>query len=138
MRHNRTVKKLGVTASHRKAMMRNMVTSLLEHGRITTTHVKAKVLKSYADRLVNLAKTDTVHTRRMAAESIKDKEVIKKLFTKISPEFSDRNGGYTRIIKKGFRKGDNAAVSIIELVNYEPVSKDDEKDKKKGSDKSKK
>ena len=133
MRHKKTVKKLGVTKSHREAMLRNMVTSLMEHGRVTTTHSRARVLKSLADKMVGLAKTGTVHTRRMASETIQNRTVLKKLFDQIGPEFAERDGGYTRIMKKSFRKGDNAAISIVELINYKPVvAEEEEKGKKKG------
>ena len=133
MRHNKTVKKLGVTKSHREAMHKNMVTSLMEHGRVTTTHSRAKPLKSLADKMVSLAIRNTLQTRRLASETIRNKTVLSKLFNQIGPEFTERSGGYTRILKKGFRKGDNASVSIVELVNYVPaVSADEEKGKKKG------
>lgn len=136
MRHNKTVKKLSVTRSHRQAMMRNMVTSLLEHGRVTTTHARAKVLRSFAERVITLGKNDTVHSRRMASKSIRSKEIVKKLFNEIAPEFSDRNGGYTRVIKNGFRKGDNAAVSIVELLTYKLAASDAEDKKKDSKEKS--
>ncbi len=131
MRHKKTVKKLGVKKNHRQAMMRNMVVSLLDHGRIITTHAKAKVLKSLADKMITLGKNDTVFSRRVAGRTIQNRETLKRLFYQIAPEFADRNGGYTRIIRAGFRKGDNAALSMVELVSYEPkVAESDEKDKK--------
>lgn len=120
MRHNRTIRKLGVKRNHRQAMLRNMVTSLFRHGRITTTDSRAKSLKAIADKLITLGKSGTVHARRLAGRTVRDKEVLKKLFGEIAPEYSDRNGGYTRLIKYGYRKGDNASLSIIELANYEP------------------
>ncbi|MBD3168270.1 MAG: 50S ribosomal protein L17 [candidate division Zixibacteria bacterium] len=134
MRHAKTTHKLGVKTNHRVAMLRNMVTSLFQHGRITTTHARAQALKPLAEKLVTLAKTDTVHSRRIAAETIQNREVLQKLFNTIAPEMSDRNGGYTRVMKKGFRKGDNAELSIVELVNYKPEereAKDEDKKKKK-------
>ncbi|PJA29471.1 MAG: 50S ribosomal protein L17 [candidate division Zixibacteria bacterium CG_4_9_14_3_um_filter_46_8] len=131
MRHNRTVRKLGVKRNHRLAMMRNMVTSLLDHGRVTTTDSRAKVLKSLVDGMITKGKSNTVHARRMANQTIRDRAVLKKLFNVIAVDFSNRNGGYTRIVKWGHRKGDNASLSLVELVNYKPTIPE-ESDKKKG------
>lgn len=116
MRHRKSGRKLGRTSSHRKAMFRNMVTSLFEHGRITTTEPRAKELRIVAAKLITLGKTDTLHSKRLAARQIRDREVLIKLFGEIAPGFSERNGGYTRILKLGNRKGDNAAMAVIELM----------------------
>lgn len=100
-------------------MFRNMVTSFLEHGRITTTDAKAKELRSIAEKMITLGKKGDLHATRQAAAYIRDKKVVTKLFTTIAPKYADRPGGYTRIIKLGIRPGDTAPVSIIELVEEE-------------------
>lgn len=125
MRHKRIGRKLGVTTKHRKSMFRNMVTDLFRFDRIKTTDMKAKELRRIAEKLITLAKEGTLHKRRQAAAYIRDKDVLKKLFDDIAAKFKDRPGGYTRIIKLGFRRGDNTAVSIIELVEeeYKPARK---------------
>lgn len=125
MRHKRIGRKLGVTTKHRKSMFRNMVTDLFRFDRIKTTDMKAKELRRIAEKLITLAKEGTLHKRRQAAAYIRDKDVLKKLFDEIAAKFKDRPGGYTRIIKLGFRRGDNTAVSIIELVEeeYKPAKK---------------
>ena len=116
MRHRKAGRKLGRTTSHRTAMFRNMVTSLLQHGRIETTDAKAKELRRLADKMITLAKRGDLHARRQALSVIKSKSVTHKLFTEIRERFLDRNGGYTRVLKKGYRAGDCAPVSIIELI----------------------
>ena len=125
MRHRRIGRKLGVTTKHRKSMFRNMVTDLFRFDRIKTTDMKAKELRRIAEKLITLAKEGTLHKRRQAAAYIRDKDVLKRLFDEIAAKFKDRPGGYTRIIKLGFRRGDNTAVSIIELVEeeYKPAKK---------------
>lgn len=125
MRHKRVGRKLGVTTKHRKAMFRNMVTDLFRFDRIKTTDMKAKELRRIAEKMITLAKEGTLHKRRQAAAYIRDNDVLKKLFDEIAAKFKDRPGGYTRIIKLGFRKGDNTAVSLIELVeeDYKPAKK---------------
>ena len=100
-------------------MFRNMVTSFLEHGKITTTDAKAKELRSIAEKMITLGKRGDLHATRQAAAYIRDKKVVTKLFTTIAPMYADRPGGYTRIIKLGIRPGDNAPVSVIELVEAE-------------------
>ena len=117
MRHRIKGRKLNRTASHRRAMLRNMATSLFRHGRIETTTAKAKELRPYAERLITLAKRGDLHARRLAAQKIADREVLGTLFGDIGPRFSDRPGGYTRILKLGNRKGDAAEMSLIELVD---------------------
>ncbi|MCB0919476.1 MAG: 50S ribosomal protein L17 [Actinobacteria bacterium] len=111
--------RLGGSASHQKLILANLATSLFEHGRIRTTEAKAKRLRPYAERLVTTAKSDSVTARRRVARVIRDDTVVHELFTEIAPGYAGRAGGYTRIIKLGPRKGDNAPMAIIELV--EPV-----------------
>ena len=117
MRHRKKGRSLSRTASHRKATLRNLATSLFRHERIETTEAKAKELRPYAERLITLARTDDVHSRRLAARKIADREVLGKLFDDIAPRFSERPGGYTRILKVGHRKGDAADMALIELVD---------------------
>jgi len=116
MRHLKAGRKLGRTSSHRLATMRNMVTSLLQHEKIETTEAKAKELRPLTEKMVTLGKRGDLHARRLAMRVIRDESVAKKLFDDIAPRFKDRAGGYTRILKVGRRHGDNAPVSIIELV----------------------
>ena len=116
MRHNNAGKRLGRTTSHRIAMYRNMVTSFLNHERITTTDVKAKGLRTIAEKIITLGKKGDLHAMRQAASFIRDKKMVTKLFTTIAPRYSERPGGYTRIIKLGIRPGDNAPLSVVELV----------------------
>lgn len=123
MRHNKSGRRLGRTTSHRVAMFRNMVTSLLNHERITTTDAKAKELRSIADKMITLGKRGDLHAMRLAASFIREKSVVTKLFTTIAPRYVDRQGGYTRIIKLGIRPGDNASLSLIELVEAELTPK---------------
>ncbi len=119
MRHNSAGRRLGRTTSHRIAMFRNMVTSFLQHEKITTTDAKAKELRSIAERMITLGKKGDLHATRQAAAYIRDKKVVTKLFTEIAPRYAERPGGYTRIIKLGIRPGDNAPVSVLELVEAE-------------------
>ncbi len=119
MRHGKSGRKLGRTSSHREAMFRNMATSLFEHERIVTTEQKAKELRPIAEKMITLAKRGDLHARRQALRYIRKKDIVAKLFTDIQEQFADRNGGYTRIIKTGTRKGDAASMAIIELVGYE-------------------
>ena len=119
MRHRRTVPKLGRTASHRKAMLRNMVTSLFREERVETTVPKAKEARRVAERMITVAKRGNLHARRRAGRVVRDAAVLKKLFDEIAPRFAERPGGYTRILKTGFRSGDNAAMSILELLSDE-------------------
>lgn len=119
MRHNKSGRRLGRTTSHRVAMFRNMVTSFLNHERITTTDAKAKELRSIADKMITLGKRGDLHSMRLAASYIREKSVVTKLFTTIAPRYAERQGGYTRIVKLGLRAGDNASLSMIELVEAE-------------------
>lgn len=123
MRHNNSGRKLGKTSSHRQAMFRNMVTSLFEHERIITTREKAKELRPIAEKLITLAKRGDLHARRQALSYIRSKGVVDKLFGKIKEQFSNRAGGYTRILQTGVRQGDAASMAIIELVGYQEVVK---------------
>lgn len=125
MNHRKTGRRLGRTTSHRKAMVRNMVTSLLEHERIVTTTPKAKEVRRVADKMITLAKRGDLHARRQALSFIRDKKVVAKLFDKLREEYMDRNGGYTRIIRTGYRAGDAAPMAILELVNYQENVEDD-------------
>lgn len=117
MRHRKKGRKLSRTASHRKATLRNMATSLFRHERIETTTAKAKELRPYAERLITLARRGDLHARRLAATKIQDRQVLGKLFDDIAPRYQERPGGYTRILKLGSRKGDAAEMSLIELVH---------------------
>jgi large subunit ribosomal protein L17 len=119
MRHNKSGKRLGRNSSHRSAMMRNMVTSLLEHEKITTTDARAKELRKLAERMITLGKRGDLHARRQAMQVVRDRKVVGKLFEMVAPRYMERPGGYTRIIKLGARHGDNASLSLIELVEGE-------------------
>ena len=127
MRHRKAKFKLGMKTSHRTAMLRNMVTSLLEHESITTTDARAKALRSVADKVITLGKRGDLHARRQALKVVRSKEVARRLFEEIAPRYSNREGGYVRVIKKGWRAGDSAAMSVVELVEKQP-----EGSKKKG------
>jgi len=116
MRHRRVGRKLGVVTKHRKALFRNMVTDFLRNGRIETTDTRAKELRRISEKIITLAKRGTLHARRQAASVIRDKEVLKKLFDEIASKYKERPGGYTRIVKLGSRRGDNAPISLLELV----------------------
>jgi large subunit ribosomal protein L17 len=116
MRHLKSGRKLNRSSAHRKAMFRNMVTSLLLHERVQTTDAKAKELRRWADRMVTLGKRGSLHARRQALAYVRDHKVVRKLFDEIAARFNDRAGGYTRITKIGLRRGDTAPLSIIELT----------------------
>ena len=119
MRHNQRNKKLGRTSSHRRAMFRNQLASLIENERIVTTLAKAKALRPIAEKMVTQGKRDTVHARRLVGKWVSNRTHIKKLFGEIAPRFSDRPGGYLRITKIGPRKGDGAEEAVLEFVDYE-------------------
>ena len=116
MRHRKSGAKLNRTSSHRKAMFRNMVTSLFKHSKITTTEAKAKELRKLADKMVTLAKRGDLHARRQAFAVIREKDVVHQLFNDADSKFGSRQGGYTRIIKLGLRSGDAAPMTMIELI----------------------
>lgn len=118
MRHGKKVKRLGRTSAHRKAMLSNMAASLIEHKRIKTTLAKGKALRMYVEPLITKSKTDTTHNRRIVFRYLQNKYAVKELFDNVSQKIGDRPGGYTRILKTGFRYGDNAEMCFIELVDY--------------------
>ena len=120
MRHGMVNRKLGRTSSHRAAMFRNQLASLIEHERIITTLPKAKELRPQIERLITLGRNDSVHNRRQAAAVVGSDGGVSKLFDTLAPRFADRPGGYTRIIKLGARRGDRAEMAILEFVGYEP------------------
>ncbi len=117
MKHRKSGLKLNRTASHRNAMFRNMLTSLLKHGRIKTTDVKAKELRRWSDRMVTLAKRGTLHARRKALSIVREKNIVHGLFESVSSRFGDINGGYTRILKLNRRVGDGAQMSLVEMFD---------------------
>jgi large subunit ribosomal protein L17 len=117
MRHLKQGRKLGRTTAHRKALLRNLATALLEHERIITTEPKAKELRRVADKLVTLGKRGNLHARRQALQVVQSNAVVQKLFNEIAPRFAGRQGGYTRILRLGYRPGDAAAMAVIELVD---------------------
>jgi large subunit ribosomal protein L17 len=116
MRHLKAGRKLNRSASHRAALMRNLVTELLRRERISTTEAKAKELRGWADRMITWGKEGSLHARRQVLRVVRDRAVVRKLFETLAPRFRDRAGGYTRIVKIGWRKGDHAPLSVVELV----------------------
>lgn len=116
MRHREGYKALGRNKSHRNALLRNLSTSLIEHGKVQTTLIKAKELRSIVERMITMARDDNFNNRRRAARYIYKKDVVKKLFEEVAPKYKERPGGYTRIYKIGERRGDSAMMSLIELV----------------------
>lgn len=118
MRHQKTINHLGRTAAHRKAMLSNMACSLIKYKRIETTLAKAKELRKFIEPLVTKSKNDTTHSRRIVFSYLHDKYAVTELFREISQKIADRPGGYTRILKTGFRQGDNAEMCMIEFVDY--------------------
>ena len=127
MRHRVRKGKLGLKTEHRLSVLRNLCTELFRHGRITSTDVKIKELKRFSEKIITTAKTDSVHSRRLVNTKIKDKDILKKLFEEIAPSFSERPGGYTRIVKLNFRRGDAAPISLIELVGMQVPFQDKSK-----------
>jgi large subunit ribosomal protein L17 len=119
MRHRKAGKKLSRTASHRKALLRNLVTELLRHGRIQTSLAKAKAMRGLAEKMITLGKRGDLHARRQALRVIQSKDVVHELFDTIAAKYAERQGGYTRILKLGQRQGDAAPMAIIELVEEE-------------------
>jgi len=132
MRHLKSRVKLNMTASHRKALFKNLANALFEHERIKTTNPKAMELRRVADRLISLAKKNDMHAMRLAFAFLRSKEMVKKLFTDIGPRYAEINGGYTRVLKAGRRKGDAAPMAIIELTQRK-----EKETEKKGEDKAK-
>ncbi|MDP2970990.1 MAG: 50S ribosomal protein L17 [Deltaproteobacteria bacterium] len=121
MRHRVAGRKLSRHTKHRELMFRNMLVSLLHHERIRTTLAKGKDLRIWADKIITLAKKDTLHARRQAFARLRNETIVKKLFDEIAPKMKGREGGYTRIYKMGWRQGDGAPLSLVELVSYSPV-----------------
>lgn len=117
MRHKLAHRKLNRTTSHRKAMLANMAASLIEHEQIITTLPKAKEMKPYMDKLITLAKKGDLHARRLAVARIRNRDAVAKLFEVMGERYAERNGGYTRVLKAGYRHGDNAPMAVIELVD---------------------
>lgn len=120
MRHRVKGRKLSRHTKHRELMFRNMLVSLLRHERIRTTMAKAKELRIWADKIIGLGKKGTLHARRQAFALLRDESIVKKLFDQIAPQVKEREGGYTRIYKLGWRQGDGASLSLVELVTYSP------------------
>ncbi len=123
MRHGKAHRKLGRTAAHRTAMFANMSASLIKHEQIVTTLPKAKELRPFVEKLVTLAKRGDLHARRQAISQVRDVEQVGKLFGVLGPRYAERNGGYLRVLKAGFRHGDNAPLAVIEFVDRDPAEK---------------
>jgi len=122
MRHRHGLRKLNRTSSHRLAMLRNMTVSLLRHEAIKTTLPKAKELRRVVEPILTLGKTDSVANKRLAFNRLRDREIVGKLFSELGPRYATRNGGYLRILKMGFRQGDNAPMAFVELVDRPEIS----------------
>lgn len=136
MRHRRADWKLGRDTAHRQALLRNLVTSLILHERVTTTVEKAKFMRPFAERMITLGKRsgepkDLLHCRRQAAAFLKSPAAVKKLFDAVAARFGNRDGGYTRLTRLGFRKGDGAEIAMVELIGSELKKRDKDKKKKK-------
>lgn len=131
MRHGKKFNHLGRTAAHRKAMLSNMACSLIEHKRINTTVAKAKALRTFVEPIISRSKDDSTHSRRMAFRRLKSKHAVSELFRNVGPAVANRDGGYTRIIRTGFRPGDNADMCMIELVDFNTIYGTEAKAKKK-------
>ena len=138
MNHKIGFNPLSRTTAHRRAMSRNMVTSLFRYERITTTKAKALEARRFAEKLITRAKVDSVHNRREVAKFIQDEKILNKLFTEIGPRMKERNGGYTRVLKLGFRQGDAADVVILELVDYKLETEEEASEKKESKSTTKK
>ena len=123
MRHNISGRKLNRTSSHRKAMFSNMVNALIKHEQITTTLPKAKELRPIIEKMVTLSRKNDLHSRRQAISKLQDNDMVKKLFEVLGPRYAERTGGYTRIIKAGFRYGDSAPMAVIEFVDRDKDAK---------------
>ena len=136
MHHGKTGSKLGRSSSHKEAMLRNMVTSVIKYERIRTTDTKAKELKKVAEKMITLGKKGSLHARRQALAVVRDKDMVGKLFGELTERYRNRPGGYTRIVKAGYRFGDNAPVSILEFIHDEK-KKEKAKPKTKGKAKEK-
>ncbi len=137
MKHKIGFNKLNMMPAHRKATIRNMMTALFDHERITTTHAKALEVRRFAEKEITRAKEDSVHSRRMVARKIWDEGILAKLFTDIAPRFKERNGGYTRIVRLGERAHDAADMVVLELVERKDDGKQAEREKRKAEKKAK-
>jgi large subunit ribosomal protein L17 len=137
MKHKIGFNKLNMMPAHRKATIRNMMTALFDHERITTTHAKALEVRRFAEKEITRAKEDSVHSRRMVARKIWDEGILAKLFTDIAPRFKDRNGGYTRIVRLGERNHDAADMVVLELVDRKDDGKKAEREQRKAEKKAK-
>lgn len=124
MRHKVSGRKFGRERDHRRLMLKSLVNSLVEHGRINTTVAKAKEIRGIAERVLTYGKKGTVHHRRLAFKVLNNRTLVKKVFDELAPLYTDRNGGYTRVLKNGYRKGDSAPMAIIEFVEGSSKSKD--------------
>jgi len=133
VRHRKAGRQLGRNSSHRKALLRSLITSFLAHEKIETTEAKAKEFRPLAERMITLGKRGEVNARRLVLKYVWDRKVISKLFNEISPRFSTRNGGYTRIIKTRQRFGDSAPMAVVELVEQKDVESSKKTEKKEGS-----
>ena len=131
MRHKVRGKKFGRVSDQRKLMLKNLVVSLIEHGRINTTVAKAKEMRSLAEKVITYAKKGTVHHRRLAFRILNNRTLVKKVFDELAPRYEDRNGGYTRVLKNGVRRGDCASMAIIEFIEGKEIVQKDEKIKTK-------
>ena len=127
MRHKVRGRKFGRERDHRRLLMRNLVSSLVEHGRINTTQTKAKELRGLAERLITYGKEDTIHHRRLAYKVLQNRDLVKKVFDELAPRYQSTEGGYTRVLKNGYRKGDCAPMAIIEFVEKEETLEKKEK-----------
>ena len=133
MRHGRKVRKLGRTSSHRKALLKNLASSLIQEGSVRTTDAKAKVLRGVVDRLVSFAKRGDLASRRQVLKSVRNPKIVKRLFDEIAPQFVDRAGGYTKILKIGIRKGDGAPISVVTFSGDEVGKATPPEESRKGS-----
>ncbi len=122
MRHARSGKKLGRDSAHRKALYSNLAGALITHGRIETTEAKAKAVRPYAEKLITLGKRGDLHARRQAMAELRSNDVVHRLFADVAPRFSERNGGYTRVVKLGPRQGDAAQMALLEFVDFDPAA----------------
>ena len=134
MRHRRAGRKLNRTASHRRALFANMAAALIKHEQIVTTLPKAKELRRVADRLITLAKRGNLHSRRLAVARVRDEVMVKKLFDILGPRYTERSGGYTRVLRAGYRHGDSAPMAVIELVDRDPEARGQDSGQTQGQD----
>ena len=122
MRHQKSGRKLGRDAAHRKALYANLAAALIEHGRIKTTEAKAKEVRPIVEQMITLGKRGDLHARRLAMAELRSNDVVHKLFSDVAPRFAERQGGYTRVVKLGQRQGDAASMALLELVDFDPAA----------------